>query len=340
MIVPESRAEETRGLVLAGSVTSSLLVLVFLLLQVARLPSPRSHQDVLRELELDFLPSPLLSSARPALERSSLSAPQIADPVEDGAVEDALAGLMRRLRPDASPGLAGSTGPGSVGQTGPGLNVDDSPLSALSGITSGDAAVALPPPADVPRRRGLPPTSALHVQDGSVSGSRGSGEMFDAVEPSVADRSESTGEAYLPDIVPGDFSASDLDAVGQLATWIRAHPVDLPPGLKVHLGYLPSFLSSAASFTSDGRRWEVFLMYKETLKELHVVLVDGDTSVYLTDRGFRSESRSLREGVVRRENGVIMSVDSMPGDASGSRAREFYGVFLSWWEDARKDLEG
>ncbi len=79
-------------------------------------------------------------------------------------------------------------------------------------------------------------------------------------------------------------------------------------------------------------------MFNESLRELHIVLVEGDRSVYLIDRGFQEQSRSLREGTVRRFEGEILAVDSRTGAASSDRAREFYNVFLSWWEVAKQDV--
>ena len=77
-------------------------------------------------------------------------------------------------------------------------------------------------------------------------------------------------------------------------------------------------------------------MYNESLRELHIVLVEGDRSVYLIDRGFQAQSRSLREGTVRRIEGEIMTVDSQRRAASDDRAQEFYNIFLSWWETASR----
>ena len=100
------------------------------------------------------------------------------------------------------------------------------------------------------------------------------------------------------------------------------------------MNFQPSFLTAAESFTEGGRAWELYLMYNETLRELHIVLVEGESSVYLIDRDFQEQSRSLREGTVRRSGDEIVAVDSRAGAPSGERAQEFYDVFLAWWESA------
>lgn len=142
-------------------------------------------------------------------------------------------------------------------------------------------------------------------------------------------------DVAISEIEAERFDGSEAD---RLATWMRANPSPLPIGVRVHVNFQPSFLTAAVPVTADGRRWELFLMFNETLQELHIVLVDGERSVYMIDRGFQEQSRSLREGTVRRANGQIVAVDSRTAAASGERAREFYNVFLSWWERAKSDV--
>ena len=130
------------------------------------------------------------------------------------------------------------------------------------------------------------------------------------------------------------FDGSEAD---RLASWMRANPGDLPIGVQVHMNFEPAFLTSTTRFSSDGRNWELYLMFNESLRELHLVLVEGDRSVYLIDRGFQEQSRSLREGTVRRTGREIISVDSRSGIAGSDRAQDFYNVFLSWWEATKEN---
>jgi len=155
-----------------------------------------------------------------------------------------------------------------------------------------------------------------------------------AVE-TAADRTEGAGSDVVISVYDGEsFDESEAD---RLSTWLRSNPSPLPVGVRVHVNFEPTFLTAAVPFNSEGRRWELYLMYNEALSELHIVLVEGDRSVYLIDRGFREQSRSLREGTVRRVDGTIVAVDSRTAAPSGDQAREFYNVFLSWWEAAKAD---
>lgn len=157
-----------------------------------------------------------------------------------------------------------------------------------------------------------------------------------AVETAVERTDNENGsEVVIREYEADSFGGSEAEV---LATWMRAHPAELPVGVRVHVNFEPSFLTATAPFASGGREWELFLMFNESLRELHIVLVEGDRSVYLIDRGFQEQSRSLREGTVRRFEGEILAVDSRTGVASSDRARDFYNVFLSWWEVAKQDV--
>lgn len=142
-------------------------------------------------------------------------------------------------------------------------------------------------------------------------------------------------EVVIREFEADGFGESETDL---LATWMRANRAQLPVGVRAHLNFDPSFLTAVVPFVSDGRELELFLMFNESLRELHIVLVEGEESVYLIDRGFQEQSRSLREGTVRRANGEIVAVDSRSGAASSARAREFYNIFLSWWEVAKQNV--
>jgi hypothetical protein len=159
------------------------------------------------------------------------------------------------------------------------------------------------------------------------------------VGPDVAVETGAT-RTTSSDVVIRDFESDSFDGseADMLAAWMRSHAAELPIGVRVHMNYQPSFLTASAPFSSDGRQWELFLMFNESLREVHIVLVEGNQSVYLIDRGFLEQSRSLREGTVRRLDGQIVAVDSRTGAASSDRAADFYNVFLSWWEAARRDV--
>jgi hypothetical protein len=177
--------------------------------------------------------------------------------------------------------------------------------------------------------RRAPPPSAL-------SGA-GAGMPEMRVESATTTSRTEADEPDVPAVPDRSFDAEELDRsdVATLEDWIEAHGADLPVGVKVHLRYQPSFRTAVQRFRIGGRDIELYLMLNPAVDELHIVMVEGDRSVYLIDRGLRSEGRSLREGTVRRLDGEIVTVDSRSGAASNDRTREFYDIFLSWWEEER-----
>jgi hypothetical protein len=158
-------------------------------------------------------------------------------------------------------------------------------------------------------------------------------------------RVEATATGSRPEVADPDvvavpdrsFDVDELDRseVATLEAWIEAHRAELPVGVKVHLRYQPSFRTAVQRFRVGARDIELYLMLNPSVDELHIVMVEGDRSVYLIDRGLQSEGRSLREGTVRRLDGEIVAVDSRSGAAGAERSREFYDIFLSWWEEER-----
>ena len=81
-------------------------------------------------------------------------------------------------------------------------------------------------------------------------------------------------------------------------------------------------------------------MCKESLNEVHIVLVDEDDATYLVDRSFQKMSTLFREGNVQRSlSEEIVAVNSRRNSASDARSKEFYGLFLSWWEQAKKEVQ-
>ena len=120
---------------------------------------------------------------------------------------------------------------------------------------------------------------------------------------------------------------------------MKANPGELPVGVRKLVRHRDNFLTSATTFELDGRRYELYLMCKEKLYEVHIVLVDVDEATYLIDRSFQKLSTYLREGRVGRSSAdIITAINSRRSAASDERSREFYSLFLSWWEIAKQDV--
>ncbi|NIR77761.1 MAG: hypothetical protein GWO00_05035, partial [Gemmatimonadetes bacterium] len=322
-------------------------------------PAFSSGRDVIRELDpLLFqryaAPPPAEESAEPDEADEPEEAPE--EPAEvvsfDEEVGAAVAELERIFaEEEAAPLPAERTTGDEPGAPGIAEDIPSDRFEALFG--GGDAlgvagTTAAPRPGRPGADRGgvglgITERSAGEAAAGAPGGGadapgRGGADLGAGLEAVTATRREATGES---EVVIGEYEAESLTGseADRLGAWMRGHSAALPVGVRAHVNFEPSFLTSVVPFSSEGREWELFLMFNESLRELHIVLVEGDRSIYMIDRGFQEESRSLREGTVRRVDGEIMAIDSRSASASGERAREFYNVFLSWWESAKDDVE-
>lgn len=129
--------------------------------------------------------------------------------------------------------------------------------------------------------------------------------------------------------------AVDVDAI---LDWMRLAPGELPPGILRHVDYQPGNLTATAHVESRGERYELYILARVPIREIHVVLVGQEHTYYLIDRSFQGEGRAFRMGTARRKDGVITGVFSEERAASSVEASAFYDIFLAWWAEERLRL--
>ncbi len=150
-------------------------------------------------------------------------------------------------------------------------------------------------------------------------------------------RDEETGPAEV-DIRSLDDFGADYSDIGTLyfplADWMKQNEAELPVAVRRLMTdgrWDDNYLTSRTSFYVGDREYMLLLMTREELKEVHIVLVQGNNAVYLIDRGFQQESNYLRVGQVGFQDEEIAEVDSEMRDASREHTEQFYQIFLSWW---------
>ena len=126
--------------------------------------------------------------------------------------------------------------------------------------------------------------------------------------------------------------------VEAIMEWMRLTASELPPGIKQHVQPKSGDLTARATFTQAGAIYEIFLMARLALHEVHVVLVREGETYYLIDRSFQREGTSFRVGSARRSAGIITGVVSEERAAASPEALRFYRVFLGWWDKERLKL--
>jgi len=344
VIRPRPRGRQTSARVGAFLLTVGLLLGAAAGLRATSLPAFASGREIIRELDALILER--FAFAQPEDAPMEEDLPESVDEdSEDVSFDDqvgaAVAGLedLFGSRSASAPTAVTRDAVSDADET-PGIQVaaDDARFESLFG-DRGDA-----PTGRVGRSRSARSTGSgigLGINERLAEARQGAdtpGSSSGGPDVTVRTGTE-RADVEVPTVVITEYEADGFDGseADRLGAWMRAHPSPLPVGVRVHMNYQPAFLTSAVPFESGGVRWELYLMFNEALRELHIVLVEGDRSVYLIDRGFQERSRSLREGTVRRADGRIVAVDSRSGAASGDRAREFYNVFLSWWGTVEGD---
>jgi len=146
-------------------------------------------------------------------------------------------------------------------------------------------------------------------------------------QPMVQQREQVQFEP-APVSAPDKIPDPEMLIADNVIEWMQLQPATLPPGIQRHIGYRSGDLTAVATLKHDGTSYELYLMARRALRELHVVLVHNATSYYLIDRHFQREGRSFRTGTVRRINNRITGIVSEERAASSPEAVSFCPIFL------------
>ena len=128
----------------------------------------------------------------------------------------------------------------------------------------------------------------------------------------------------------------------ELIQWMRLQPGELPPGIKRHVDWQGTDLTSTVILEHEGETYELYILARLPIREIHLVLVKGHQTYYLIDRSFQHEGRKFRIGRARRNQvggeTSITGIISEERAAASPEAAQFYSVFLSWWQRERLRL--
>ncbi|WP_103028726.1 hypothetical protein [Salinibacter altiplanensis] len=361
MISPDPRNDKSQQRRVAAFMTMGVVALAALFVGVVSVPDFTSPQEQFRKLDPQrFADLDMNSEPEPEQESESESESQEEENPEE-AEQDA--------EPEKAPERVEAPDLSSDG-----LNVDPSPSETpnetsrnpdQSETSGGNASVAVernevgeaggaqtfddPSTAALPSGESGSATSGsegtdIALAEGSGSGEGdasgddfgGGGEVAAGSEGQAGGESGSSVEVSLKDVSQEDYGNLE---VNKLIQWMKNHPAELPPGVQQLVQYRADHLSSKLrSIEAEGERYELYLMCKESLKEVHIVLVKDKRAQYLVDRSFQKQSRKFRAGPVRRSEDSIVGVRT-EGRPRGKEAERFYDVFLSWWKRAKKDVE-
>lgn len=166
---------------------------------------------------------------------------------------------------------------------------------------------------------------------GSGIGTGGTGQALSGRGMSRSTRGSGNGNGGATITMPSGSGGSDatLD-IHALIKWMKAHPGAIPKLVAYDMGHKGGDLSSAVSFTVNGKNYTLFLSCNEIELLLRICLVENNDFTLLKDNGIREESNFLTIGDVVRDANRIQSLISSR-KAPGNKAAKFYQIFWSWW---------
>jgi hypothetical protein len=362
MITPEPRDDGSKQRRVAILATSGVVTLLGLLVAVVSVPDFTSPQEQFRKLDpqrfADFRvepepqpqeedaedesdsseeenPKEAQENAEPQRTPERIEAPELST---DGAETSSVLNQTPQQSQDQGPSSAESSGGNSS------IEVERENVGEVGGAETfdGPTETALPSGDNNQATSGADETGiAIAEGDGAGQGSStgddlgGQGAEVAAGGGTAGGEGGASVEVSLKDVDAEDYGNLE---VNKLIKWMRQNPASLPTGIRQLVDYEENHLSSKLRpIEVEGQTYELYLMCKESLKEVHIVLVQDQRAQYLVDRAFQKQSRKFRAGPVRRSSGEIVGVETR-GKPRGKEAENFYSIFLSWWKEAKKNV--
>jgi len=125
--------------------------------------------------------------------------------------------------------------------------------------------------------------------------------------------------------------------INELIIWMKNNPTTFSDVFKRFMDYEEGNLTAKVKFKISEKIYELFILCKENILEVRICLIEERNSILLIDSGFKERSNYLREGGVNRsEDGSISSFFTQQKTPSEESTKEFYKIFLSWWETTKK----
>ncbi len=125
-----------------------------------------------------------------------------------------------------------------------------------------------------------------------------------------------------------------------LIEWIRNHPADFSPVEEKFLRFDEGDLTSRVTFILEGEgpegvKYELLLLFKSSINELRICLIEGNKAIQLIDKGLQERSNYLRTGSVAYAGPEKISIQSSQQVPSEQATRHFYQIFMTWWKQVK-----
>lgn len=339
--------------IVGAIVTAIFLLGVYSALQITDLPSVKQKTEVYEEINWTrFQPKPktVMPKAEP------VKSPKMEQPVKIEMPPEAppklvaqkidLSALKAQFQPVAKtkPTLGAIKSKSKkTSSSAKNAKVDLKQSSVLGGLNTllGESSSRLKMTGRGSNGRKLNNGSRLTAGRGSSIDS-GNGSSLGGGPATLSAPGGKSAQTAAPEIGMLDFSQmgagfEDLSPIyRELIEWMKRNPGSFPGVVSRFSEKAPGDLTSVISFQVNGRSFDMFLLCKENLFEVRICLIEGNSSTYLIDRGFKEKSSYLRVGSVNHTpTGKILSFGTTRKAAANDRTKEFYQLFLSWWESAK-----
>lgn len=186
---------------------------------------------------------------------------------------------------------------------------------------------------------GVDEGGGLSDEDRGITNGADGGSLLDGAQ--VREGQDEGQEVGVQDLEDFGDDYSDVDPIiHDLIEWMKENPADLPSPVRRVMEdgrWDDSYLTSRVPFHTDDEQFDLFLMVKEDILEVHIFLVENhQDATYLIDRGFQQQSSYLRVGNVGYDEEDLAEIDSRMRQARTDDTQEFYQVFLSWWNSVEE----
>ena len=348
MIIPQKKKDPAKG-IFSLLFTVAFCAVAYLILVTSSISDPDTTLIEMRELAQINLTRFQPPVEEPQAEEPRTEEPEVEEePVQEVEVEEraparvdlseVLPDGFRLTEPDDMPEPRTQRTPDA--DDSPGLAMEDTDIalrdrsrSLSAGDLSGIAARRSGLGDELGPRIGMDDRSDIAIGRRGLSDNGDAGSLLGGPRA----REDDTGPAQV-DIRDLDDFGADYSDIGTLyfplADWMKQNEADLPVAVRRLMTdgrWDDNYLTSRTTFQVGDREYKLLLMTKEELREVHIVLVQGDNAIYLIDRGFQRESNYLRVGQVGFRGDEIAEVDSEMRDAGREHTEQFYQIFLSWW---------
>lgn len=342
---------------IAGGITAFLLLLIFVLMNIAAIPRRNLVTERYDEINwMRFTPRPVRiekpdapKSSRESQKKNIVAEQPVISRVDLSDLEKQLdlSDLNLETKSIAPSGKTAKTA-----NTAPATS-PISPTSKIDLSEFSDFNLALDeqsPLKQLPGQRqggGGNGTIALQagesssISDNAALGDFGGNTGAKLSGPQAIGASSSTGEIDLKELAQMEDDLGNFSPIYKpLIEWMKRHPAVLPPVVNRFMGRKPGDLTSRVQFNIQQRAFEMFLLCVEETYEVRIVLVENQHVTYLIDQGFQKQSNFLRTGRVNRlDSGEILKFGTNLEPAGSGKTQEFYQIFMSWWESVKHEVE-